>query len=476
MSPLAVARTEKAPDRVRNHGPSQQLQRKASPSRQHKPHQNNGAGSSGSRRNSPKFQQSPGGNRQNVQNPKKRRRENEASEKRRDKGKRVARSPEVHSPEPYIKPEPVSPPPFSFVQEQPRTRQPAVPLTDEIEVLSPRDIRSRPIYYREADPRQMQRAYEMEEPLTPTLIRVPSRGGYRVVHRDDQDLRRVASLQYARRPYSPQPIVYQDSRGVRSASQAYIDPPQSQAVYRPGSIRPDHLRARSRSPPVYLDSNYGGNRLPLAMAPPPAPTPVFVDEHGNKYYAAPPQEAPSALPRVRRAEGESVYEQPVSRAPPRESMAYEDEDIRPPPPARRHVESDNEYVDQNHYRTDRSYSMRPSEVRSPREVTYAAPAERRPTTIIYEDRPPPPPRDFGGRAYSVRPEMVRREVLPAEYMARHESVQPGYIRRAEPLPLPLSQHQQQPVYMAEPPQRRRYLEGEDSVPQRSVRRVSEYRY
>jgi len=111
---------------------------------------------------------------------------------------------------------------------------------------------------------------------------------------------------------------------------------------------------------------------------------------------------------------------------------YEDDATQrmPPPPSRRLMEQpENEIVDYRGYR-QRDYSLRPAEAVPVREEFMPPPEmiDRRPASTYQHVATP---REYAPRAYSVRPEVVRREV-PAETVTRHESIQPGqYVRRVE---------------------------------------------
>lgn len=331
----------------------------------------------------------------------------------------------MRSPEPYIKEEPQSPPPFaSYSDSQPNKRRALQPLSHDVEVIPARDGRMQPVYYREQDhsPRSFR---QIEEPTSPTVIRMPQRR----IERDDHDLRRVASLQYARRPYSPTgPGAYPavDPRPIRALSHAPVERPVEH-VYREASARPSaaprYVRERSRSPG---HEYFTRPQSPLIRAPPPRK--IVVDQYGNKYYAAPVEVRESVAPPSRRVEAEPYYERAVTREPmmraPAQHEVYEEENMQrmPPPPPRRFIDvPEAEVVETRPYR-QREASYRPIEGEySSREVV-----ERRPA-IQYEEVGLP--REHVPRAYSMRPEPLRREV--GEFApVRHESVQPGYVRVA----------------------------------------------
>lgn len=411
--------------------------------------------------------QSPSGPAPAIQNPRKRRREEKRDEKRRQlqQAKKVVRSP--RSPEPYIKEEPQSPPPFATPQDVQSSKRRALQPPHELGVVpTPETTRSQPVYYRE--PESSSRSYrEYEELSSPTVVHVPQRR-----LRDEQDLRRVASVQYARRPYSPSTgadvFVAPVPRPSRAASHAFVER-ADHGVYREVSSRPSaaprYVREPSRSPGQDYMSQ---QQPPMMMA---QPRRVVVDQFGNKFYAAPVDVRESMAPPSRRVEADPYYQrastrEPTMRAPGR-TEAYEDEPVHMmPPPPRRYVEAaDGDFLESPSY-PQRAVSRRPVEI------------EYRPVPQ-YEDMGPPrehPP----SRAYSMRPEVVRQE-LPPGY-ARHESVQP--MRVAQPRYREVSLVQQEPYgerrYVSVAPQSRRYVEegpielGHDPYPIPQQRTYARY--
>lgn len=388
--------------------------------------------------------QSPSGPAPSIHNPRKRRREEKRDERRRQQqaNKRL-----VRSPEPYIKEEPQSPPPFTaFADSQPSKRR-ALQSSHEVEIVSaPEGARMQPVYYRDQEPSS--RPYrEYDEPSSPTVIHAPQRRG----QRDDQDLRRVASVQYARRPYSPATggdvFAAPAPRPTRAVSHAFVDRSE-QPIYRETSTRPSaaprFVRERSRSP---VQEYLPRQQSPMPMAPPPRR--IVVDQYGNKYYAAPVNARESMAPPSRRVEVDPYYERAVTREPtmrvPARAEIYEDEPVQMmPPPPRRYMEAaEPELIESPLYR-QRAVSRRPADI------------EYR-TVPHYEEMGPP--REYlASRAYSMRPEVVRQEV-PAGY-ARHESVQP--VRVSQPRYREVSIVQQEPFddrrYVSAAPQGRRYVE------------------
>ena len=443
VSPLAtnkVASVDRHPN-VQNVQGTRVLSSVASPADQTRRQKHNG--SDGIERPSPKnsAQQSPAGPRNGVNNPRKRRRDND-NDRRRGGAKRVAKSPvAARSPEPYIKEEPQSPQPFTAVPDaQASGRRVYSQFPDDVEIISAREYRPRTQYITEYEPHPTYRYHDNVEPSGP--IRVYSRPSYRVVDRSDQDLRRIASVQYARRPYSPiasQSAVPADNRPLRAASYAYTDRPVAiQPTYREGSMRPRYTRVESsQSPPSEVYSRRP--QSPIMMAPPPKPV-IVEDEYGRRFYAAPPSGPPvdirasmappswhprEAGPYVERA---MTREPTVQRPPP---LYDEDDRQMPPPPARRYVEPEPEILERPVYRA-REFSVRPVE-----EIRYAhEPMERRPL-IRYDEMPPPPPqRDHMVRSHSVRPEALPRASVIREIPAiRYSSVAPGreFVRPPQPL-------------------------------------------
>ncbi|KAH7128227.1 hypothetical protein B0J11DRAFT_578460 [Dendryphion nanum] len=413
---------------------------------------------------------SPVGNPPPIQNSRKRRREDKRGDRRDEKRRQLqANKRVVRSPQPYIKEEPQSPPPFlhsstlgppSTLPHAPYSRlesnhlRPSQLIPQDVEVVSTRDGRMQIAHHREQDnsPRSLR---QYEEPTSPTVVRIPQRR----VERDEHDLRRVASLQYARRPQVFSPI---EPRQLRAVSHAFAERPVEH-VYREASARPSaaprYVRERSRSPGHEYVS-----RAQSPMAMPPPPRKIVVDQDGNQYYAdpiAPPIETDvrASVAPPRRMEAERFYErastrEPAIRAPARHEL-YEEENVqRMPPPPRRFVEaSDIEMVEGRPYR-QREVSYRPLETEYiPREAY-----ERRPI-VQYEEVGQP--REHVPRAYSMRPEPIRRE--PAEYApVRYESVQPGFVRVAAPRYREVSvvheAYDDRRYPFAAPPQGMRYVE------------------
>ena len=379
----------------------------------------------------------------------KRKREAEAAEKTRKKPQERAIA---KSPEPYIKSEPVSPPPFANMSElQPGKSRSLNQLHPDVEIVSPREFqpRRRQPYYQQA-PRPQSLRYA--SPASPAVVQITSPGGYARPKRDDQDLRRVASLHTAQRQRSP---AHSPVAPYRTVSQPHLDQPTPpSARYRAESgIRPSQYgrSERSMSPPQlrmardpYMQRVESPGLMP---PPPPPPRRIVVDQYGNKYVAA--EETPAPMPPPPPAHGprmsvapqiphevEVAYERAPSRAsvayaPQPQHMVHDDGRMPPPPPSMRRVvvQPEAETLDYRAYR-QREYSRHPEPQYYREEPVYMrdglpghAPAQ---TFAAY-------PADHGapaghGRAYSVRP-----DAETIRYVSRAPSVmpQPEYVRMPE---------------------------------------------
>jgi hypothetical protein len=209
------------------------------------------------------------------------------------------------------------------------------------------------------------------------------------------------------------------------------------------------------------------------MAPPARR--IVEDQFGNRYYAAPVDVRESVAP-VGRMEAEPYYEravthQPSMRAPVRTEIYEEENMLRmPPPPPRRYMDpAEPEVIDARSYR-QREASHRPTEMEyAPRAVV-----ERRPV-VQYEEMGPP--REYiPSRAYSVRPEVVRRELPEAYAPMRHESLAPQYVSAAAPRYRAVSVMRPEALdegryAFGAPPQGRRYVE--EGVQERPVELAQE---
>ncbi|KAI9816193.1 MAG: hypothetical protein M1827_001794 [Pycnora praestabilis] len=331
------------------------------------------------------------------------------------------------SPEPYIKAEPESPPPFMSVSKAlPHRRQEQQQEYGPIEIdsTSPRDLRSGSYYVRRPEHPSVVYGYDPDTPHSVLTMRAPSQVSLERPQREDQDLRRIANARpvraashaYVERPMAEQPQYYRDPRG--SYATRYIRSERSR------SPQPSRDALRERYSPI--------NQAPTIMAPPPRP--IIVDQHGNKYYAAPPETdmKQSVAPSSMGPGPEYHYE----RAPTRDrviresipiSDSYDDghyaQRVAPPPFAPRRVlqQPEVEGADHRVYR-QREYSMRPLEAGMAREeVVHVREYPERRRLSHVEDLTMP--QEYGSRTHSVRPHSSRQET-PREYVPRVHSVRP----------------------------------------------------
>lgn len=264
---------------------------------------------------------SPDGTPQQL-NPRKRRRAPDGDRPRRVTARRVE-----DSPEPYIKPEPLSPPPLSaapsFGPGQNRRRAPR-PI--HVETLSPADAYHDPLQSRRLQTTYAAYGHPQDHPTSPVLRHVSSRMGH-VSRREDPDLRRVASVQYVRRAQSPilEPLQYSpiEVQQPRQSSHAFTERPTrlEQHQYYRDDVPPRTSRyirsERSLSPQPLREVYTDVDRTLPVMAPPP-PRRIVMDQYGNKYYEAPrsSQIRSSAAPPSRYVEAEAAYDRvPARQAP-----------------------------------------------------------------------------------------------------------------------------------------------------------------
>ena len=267
----------------------------------------------------------------------------------------------LDSPGPYIKEEPVSPPPFTDVptigppQRRPVGREPLIiestsPQYGEQIVYQPRKViqnprtdlselqgRSTPItrrvvsraghQYQFQDEPDLRRVVTTRQPMrnqSPLQDFAVPRVGPQYQLREEPDLRRVASARHPVRYQSPLQEVAQypipQPRPARAMSHSYIIQPETDSAkqYR-ASVQPlpaTYLR-HDRSPsPQPLHDPYSTSREIVPMAPPPRR--IVMDQYGNKYYETPlPIERRTSVAPATRYVNDvtSPYEQSASRKP-----------------------------------------------------------------------------------------------------------------------------------------------------------------
>jgi hypothetical protein len=217
------------------------------------------------------------------------------------------------SPEPYIKPEPISPPPFVDLAPQGTVRRrPHQDTSSFVDIASPRyspvaerhELGARGTIYDD----RYNKGYDVESPIDLSVARGSPRIGYRRPVRDDQNLRRVASLQHARQSdYAhdyPEPVANSQPRFIRATSYAvpdrpfqsekaryYEEPAQPYAKrYISADVSPTSARFRDSYAEVEADTRHMG----------PPPRRVVVDAQGNRYYES------LAAPKVQPLQGTST--------------------------------------------------------------------------------------------------------------------------------------------------------------------------
>jgi hypothetical protein len=234
------------------------------------------------------------------------------------------------SPEAHIKDEPVSPPPFHDVQPlgalKPRTA-PTQPIYIDDEPMQ--QIRYATQQDRYGQPTSRQVVYE--EPSVPRSDPRPfSRASVRPLMREEQDLRRVASLHNMRteHPAAYVDVSYNTPTRVRASSHAVVESPHSAPI-------------RSNREPIYAESRQDprGDR---AMG---SPVPPFrVNQDVEVRYRAPGRLPPQQGRLVEDEDGNQYYEvithQPVAPRHAVDVEAYNDNTY-----GTRHSRTGSVYVD-----------------------------------------------------------------------------------------------------------------------------------
>ena len=259
----------------------------------------------------------------------KRRRDLDASETTRN----VAPRRQAESPAPYIKEEPVSPPPLSALPPSRMVQRDEARHPMEMGPPSPR-YGERVVY----QPVQEDYAYTNGSGLrrvsSPSVRRVVSGPALHQEAHREPDLRRVVSTRYIERPLSPRGDLVSVSgqpRSARAMSHAAAppeDPPQ--IVYR-ASVqpqRPVYVSEEQPASPIVRYSRQPAQEPDLVPMGPPLRR-IIVDEHGNRYYEAPmPDRRASAVPEPRYApeSHRSIEQYPSGRASvrPETARAYQD--------------------------------------------------------------------------------------------------------------------------------------------------------
>ncbi|GAB1191100.1 hypothetical protein APSETT444_000270 [Aspergillus pseudonomiae] len=396
--------------------------------------------------------------------PRKRRRLHEE----RDRPRAVAYRMQPGAPDDtYIKEEPVSPPPF----------------TDTSPAYRSRAAQERPIYIDIASPRYTPVIERREPPMRDPaydvdaydirgdsgMPRTVSRLSTRRPIRDDQDLRRVASLHQARQPeYSREYVDQASPHTMRASSYAVVERPPPR--YYDEVATPPTRRyipvGDSPTSPRYQETYYD-EEPPSRMMAPPARR-IVVDEQGNQYYETVPAPRMQAMP------------PPTSRMPVPRSEVYDDH-----PPVR-YTSVRAPSVLEDPYGNRRYVQDMPPPQSTYRRVTdYArpAPSERRPYVAPFDEREPlPRSASVQVTDYSTRrPHYIEEAEVPRERIVRVPSVRPPTARYDEPREVIQRVESVRPagrdvsIYMDDDPRRpREYIERPVYLSTRPVAREEHY--
>ena len=387
------------------------------------------------------------------------------NKRRKLNGKKAQRKRGAVSPDVTIKDEPVSPPPFHEARPLGAAKtRPAKARPVYIDLDPPREVRYVAAPEPQSEGSQRQIMYDMEPPMPRSEPRPYSRTGPRGLARDDEDLRRVASLQHLRAvpPREEADVSYQTpTRLSRAPSRAPLENGSrlgqlrtyQEPVY--AYEQPLVPEDRMQTSPVYrevdMDRRYQSQPQPQPI--PPLQRRIVVDQDGNQFYEVVQPSRSSVVTQGTRPIEVESYNDTVSvrngnaRAmsvirEPYQQERYVQE--MPPPQVsyRRVTEAPRKPVTEPRQMPESQLDTRPFQRSSSVQLvdyptrqpvyreTQVAPRETlrmssvRPTTTRYEEAP-----EMIHRVQSVRPEgrelsmyvddrpQVRREYVPVERAA-----------------------------------------------------------
>ena len=401
---------------------------------------------------------------------------------------------------PDVKDENVSPPPFHEVQPLGSGKLRPTNADRPIVIDDGQDYRHEQVddRYLHSPTRPMSRQVEPMMPLSEP--RTSSRTGMRVM-RDDQDLRRVASMhnmrtepprEYAERVYDSSPT---QNRAYRESSPMVIDRPR---IMDDSYDRQPLQEVRvSRTPaPVYREV-YQEPQVRYEPMPPPPIERIVVDQYGRRFREIIQQERSSVAPRamsVRPSKMEPAYDtyrgsragSVFGDAPPERRYTQE---MLPPPPNFRQVAEPPRAAGaalpsspRDAY--DQPGMLRGSSMAQPRDA-YDQPPMPRSSSMAVHDRASRQPVYMDERTeYREPPRMASarpgasqyEELQPREPLMRASSVRPAgreqnvvldeFGRRREYLPV------EQPRYRVVEQEEPRYVDsqGREVTMQRTVQR------
>ena len=365
-----------------------------------------------------------------------------------DNARNVTARRDLDSPAPYIKDEPISPPPFSHYPRHQDSRNEQVSRQPLVIESTPPHLRERVVYQRRHLDPSLVRVSDTQRALTPVVRRVVSRAGHHYEVQDEPEVRQVFSARRPRRVISPQQDLGHYSaphtQPVRAASHSYVVQPEidNYHLYR-ASVQPRAVtysrisppRKSSLSPEIRTVQYLPPEREPAPMGPPLRR--IVVDQHGNRFYEAPlAAEVRSSVVPASHYVNEPVnqFERPAPRRAsvhPQLAKPYDDgahiRTIQSPAP------TSPRYVEYYHPPAEQVPTATRQRVHEPREdvlrdrhgevrVTHY-PTERLPKR--YEEIAGP--REGITRMHSVRPSGVQYEVA-REHIPRVQTVQPEHER------------------------------------------------
>lgn len=343
-----------------------------------------------------------------------------------------------------VKLEPVSPPPFHDTPPSRAYRASEHPVY--IDISSPQYVPSvdRREYvsrepFHELDPRYESSARGYVTPAEAS-VRAVSRLSTRRPVRDNQDLRRVASLHNARNPdNAPHEIIEPVLRPQSAARASPFTVVERRPVEKPTyyeEVIPTYSRRYSQYEDYPPSSRYREYYVDDGAAPrfiePAPPRRIVVDEYGNQYYEMVPapkirrEPMPTRVVRPDEYDERAYFRSASVRAPSIIDDGYGGrqyiQEMAPPSGTYRRLADHGRNVSETQrlYPT-RAVVDRESVFRSGSVAVDYAPAQRQATTYIEEEIP----RDRLVRTSSVRPPSSRYEPQYREGLHRVSSVRPG---------------------------------------------------
>jgi hypothetical protein len=244
------------------------------------------------------------------------------NKRRKLNGKKAQRKRGAVSPDVTIKDEPVSPPPFHEAQPLGATKtRPAKERPVYIDLDPPREVRYVAAPGPQSETLHRQVVYDMEPPMPRSEPRPYSRSGPRALPRDDEDLRRVASLQHLRAvpPREEADMIFQTpTRASRAPSRA-----PAEVGIRPGPLRtyqepvyayeqPVIDEDRVQTSPVYREIDIDRRYEPQPQQMPPPHRRIVVDQNGDQFYEIVQPSKSSVVPQPARPIEVEPYNEAVS--------------------------------------------------------------------------------------------------------------------------------------------------------------------